>query len=133
MTTNTSGPIWVNVNHPTPAGKPPATEVGVLGWLRANLFSGFWNGLFTILTLVVTYFIISGAVQWVLNAYWEPVWANRKLFAVGPYPVDQLIQPTLVLLMVSLLFGVSAGHWGSFLRNLAIGLGALYGLSLIHI
>ena len=128
MTTNTSGPIWVNVNHPTPAGKPPATEVGVLGWLRANLFSGFWNGLFTILTLVVTYFIISGAVQWVLNAYWEPVWANRKLFAVGPYPVDQLIQPTLVLLMVSLLFGVSAGHWGSFLRNLAIGLGALYGV-----
>ena len=62
MTTNTSGPIWVNVNHPTPAGKPPATEVGVLGWLRANLFSGFWNSLFTILTLVATYFIISGAL-----------------------------------------------------------------------
>ena len=128
MTTNAAGPIWVNVNHPTPAGKPPVTEVGVLGWLRANLFSSFWNGLFTILTLVVAYFIITGAVQWLLNAYWEPVWANRKLFAVGPYPTDQLIQPTLVLLMVSLLFGVSAGHWGSFLRNLAVGLGGLYGV-----
>jgi general L-amino acid transport system permease protein len=61
----------------------------------------------------------------VLNAYWEPIWVNRKLFAVGPYPVDQLWQPALVLLMVSLLFGLSAGRWGSIMRNLAIGLGAL--------
>jgi hypothetical protein len=30
-----------------------------------------------------------------------------------------------VLLMVSLLFGLSAGRWGSIMRNLGIGLGAL--------
>lgn len=125
MTTDTSS-IWVNQNHPTPAGKPPASEVGMLGWLRANLFSGVWSSLFTIVTLVLLYFIVTGVARWVLNAYWEPVWANRKLFAVGPYPTDQLIQPTLVLMMVSLLFGLSAGHWGSFLRNLAVGLGALF-------
>ncbi len=50
---------------------------------------------------------------------------NRKLFAVGPYPADQLWQPAVVLLVTCLLFGLSAGRWGSILRSLAIGLAAL--------
>jgi len=125
MATDIRPTSWVNTNHPAPAQKPPASEVGIVGWLRTNLFSGIGNTLLTLLTLVVLYVVITGLAQWALNAFWEPIWANRKLFAVGPYPVAQMWQPAAVLLMVSALFGLSAGQWGNIMRNLGIGLGAL--------
>jgi len=125
MATDIRSGTWVNPNPPAPAGKPPRSEVGVLGWLRANLFSSLLNSILTVLTLILLYFIVAGLVQWVFNAFWEPVWANRKLFAVGPYPTAQLWQPAAVLLLVCALFGLSAGRWGSIMRNLAIGLAAL--------
>jgi general L-amino acid transport system permease protein len=119
---------WVNPKHPSPPGKPPASQVGVVGWLHANLFSSVANGILTVVTLVVLVWTVSFAVRWLVQAYWVPVWANRKLFAVGPYPADQLWQPALVLFMVTLLFGLSAGRWGRLMRSLAIGLGALLGV-----
>lgn len=125
MATDIRPTSWVNTNHPTPAQKPPASEVGVIGWLRANLFSGVGNSILTLVTLVGLYFIVSSLVQWVFSAFWTPIWENRKLFAVGPFPTEQLWQPAIVLLMVSALFGLSAGRWGSIMRNLGIGLGAL--------
>lgn len=125
MATDIRATSWVNTNHPAPAQKPPASEVGVLGWLRTNLFSGIGNSLLTIVTLIALYFIVTNLSRWLLSAYWEPIWVNRKLFAVGQYPLDQLWQPAIVLLMVSLLFGLSAGRWGNIMRNLGVGLGAL--------
>ncbi len=125
MATDLQPTTWVNTNHPAPAQKPPASEVGALGWLRANLFSGIGNSILTIVTLVALFFIVSGLARWAINAFWEPIWVNRKVFAVGLYPIDQMWQPAAVLLMVSFLFGMSAGRWGSIMRNLGIGLGAL--------
>jgi len=125
MATDIRSTSWVNTNHPAPAQKPPASEVGVVGWLRTNLFSGIGNSLLTIATLIVLYFIVANLGRWLVNAYWEPIWVNRKLFAVGQYPLEQLWQPALVLLMVSLLFGLSTGRWGNIMRNLGVGLGAL--------
>jgi general L-amino acid transport system permease protein len=128
MATDIRSGTWVNPNPPAPAGKPPRGEVGALGWLRANLFSGVFNSILTVLTLIFLYVVVTGLVQWVLNAFWEPIWVNRKLFAVGPYPAAQLWQPAAVLLLVCTLFGLSAGRWGSIMRSLAIGLGALLGV-----
>ena len=125
MATDLQPTTWVNTNHPAPARKPPASEVGVLGWLRANLFSGIGNSILTIVTLIALYFIVTGLARWAINAFWEPIWVNRKVFAVGLYPAEQMWQPAAVLLMVSLLFGLSAGRWGNIMRNLGIGLGAL--------
>ncbi len=125
MATDIRSTSWVNTNHPAPAQKPPASAVGLLGWLRTNLFSGIGNSILTIATLVGLYFIVINLGRWLLSAYWEPIWVNRKLFAVGQYPMEQLWQPALVLMMVSLLFGLSAGRWGNIMRNLGFGLGAL--------
>ncbi len=125
MATDIRPTSWVNTNHPAPAQKPPASEVGVVGWLRANLFSSIGNTILTLATFVALYFVVNGLVQWALNAFWQPIWDNRKLFAVGPFPVAQMWQPAAVLLMVSALFGLSAGRWGSIMRNLGIGLAAL--------
>lgn len=107
------------------SAKPPVTEVGPLGWLHANLFSSIGNSILTLVTLLAIYFGGTGLIRWLMNAYWLPVWQNRKLFAVGPYPSAQLIQPLIVLLVLAFLFGVSAGKWGSLLRSLSIGLAAL--------
>jgi general L-amino acid transport system permease protein len=122
MTTQIEQSHWV-----APA-KPPVVERGVLGWLRHNLFSSLGNSILTIVTLLLLYFGLTGLVRWILNAFWLPIWENRKLFAVGPYPNSELMQPVIVLLFVCLLFGLSAGRWGSLLRDLAIGLGVLLAL-----
>lgn len=128
MTTDIQSGSWVNPNPPAPAKKPPPSEVGVLGWLRANLFSSVLNSIVTLLTAVFLYFALTALIGWIVTAFWEPIWANRVLFAVGTYPVAQLWQPALVLLGITLLFGLSAGRWGSIMRSLAIGLGALLGV-----
>lgn len=128
MAAETESSTWINSNAPSPARKPPASQVGVRGWLRANLFSGVGNSILTVVTLALLYLVVTGLARWVLSAYWEPVWVNRKLFAVGPYPTDQLRQPAVVLMGISLLFGLSAGRWGSIIRSLGVGLGALLGV-----
>ena len=43
--------------------KPPIATTGVLGWLRLNLFSNWFN---TILTLTVAYFLYQ-IIPWFLN------------------------------------------------------------------
>jgi general L-amino acid transport system permease protein len=122
MTTQADQNRWAS------AEKPPVTERGVIGWLYHNLFSSIPNTILTLVTVVLLYLAITGLIRWILNAFWEPVWINRKLFAVGPYPNEALAQPLIVLLAISLLFGFSAGRWGSILRDIAIGLAALLGV-----
>ena len=46
---------------------PPVIEIGIIGWLRKNLFSTWYN---TILTLIGLYFI--GNLVFLLN-YFSPV------------------------------------------------------------
>ncbi len=70
--------------------------------------------------------MVTGIGRWVfLEAFWTPVWVNAKLFSTGTYPAASLLQPAIVLAAISLLFGLSAGQWGSIMRSVAIGLAAL--------
>jgi len=118
--------VWVNQNHPSPPKKAPPTEVGVLGWLKSNLFSGIGNTVLTLVSAVLLYYIIYGVLRWaIVDATWTPTWLNRKLFVVGTYPQEFLWQPALILMYISLLFGLSAGQWGSIIRSVAIGLAGL--------
>jgi general L-amino acid transport system permease protein len=89
------------------------------------LFSTPANSVLTLATLWVLYWIRGGLARWLAGAFWEPIWANRKLFATGIYPSEQLWQPAVVLLLVCALFGLSAGRWGSIMRTVGIGLAAL--------
>lgn len=43
---------------------PPLGTVGVIGWLRQNLFSGPVNGLATLLTLALLYVVLVPVVNW---------------------------------------------------------------------
>src|SRR5690554_2453235 len=92
-----TGPIWVNPRHPSPAQKPPASETGAIGWMRANLFSSVFNTVLTILSLILLYAILTSVFRWAFfDAFWRSVWLNRKLLAVGTYPPQQLWQPALL-------------------------------------
>ncbi len=106
---------------------PPRTEIGVVGWLKKNLFSTWYNTLLTLVSLWLIYVVGTQLVTWVVrDARWGVVISNLRLFMVGPYPPDQVWRVWIVLFMVSLLMGLSAGVWGGTLRTFAIALAAGY-------
>jgi general L-amino acid transport system permease protein len=107
--------------EPAPAGlqptlPPPSTSVGVLGWLRANLFSSPLNALLTIAALYLVYRIVPPLVQWALidanwnigtsradcvkeGACWTMVRARFGQFLYGFYPLDQRWRVDLVFVI----------------------------------
>lgn len=84
--------------------RPPRNTVGVLGWLRANLFSSITNSLLTLVGLYVVYKVVSGVLSWAVfhavftgadgkvcqpadvGACWPFVTAKFGQFMYGRYP-----------------------------------------------
>lgn len=58
-----------------PEREPPASEVGVIGWLRENLFSGWFNSILTVVSVVLIYLILAAIVPWL----WSPTWGAGSL------------------------------------------------------
>ncbi|GGH40646.1 L-glutamine ABC transporter membrane protein /L-glutamate ABC transporter membrane protein /L-aspartate ABC transporter membrane protein /L-asparagine ABC transporter membrane protein [Cribrihabitans marinus] len=110
--------------EPLPQLPPPATEQGIVKWLRENLFSGWLNTLLTVLSLIFIYKLASDTLPWLLNGIWNTDslaecreildgttgacfsvltdrW-NQLLFGFK-YPSEQYWRPTLafVLLIVA--------------------------------
>jgi general L-amino acid transport system permease protein len=51
--------------------RPPATAVGLVGWLRQNLFSGWFNTLLTLFSLYLIWLIVVPLVQFlIIDAVW---------------------------------------------------------------
>ena len=46
--------------------KPPATETGVIGWMRKNLFSNWFNTILTLLALYLVLTTVPGMIEWAL-------------------------------------------------------------------
>ncbi len=111
---------------PTAELPPPVTEVGVIGWLRHNLFSSVPSGIATIVTGLILAVLGWLLVQWVFgSARWGVITDNMRLFLVGLYPQSEIGRVWLALLVTSLVTGASAGTWRSAaLRLMAIMLAA---------
>ena len=114
---------------PAPYLPPPRSETGVEGWLRANLFSGWFNSALTVLVggalLVGVWF----ALDWTLtDASWNVVATVGGRFVIGSYNSDQVCpgndcfwRPQASLLMVSALLGMAWGVAGAgIVRRIAI-------------
>ncbi len=54
-----------------PEQAPPATQVGVIKWLRENLFSSWANTLLTIVSVYVVYWIIGHIFGWTFFGIWD--------------------------------------------------------------
>ena len=52
--------------------KPPIASIGTIGWIKDNLFSTWYNSLFTLLGIYILYSIIPPIVQWgIIDAVWS--------------------------------------------------------------
>ena len=107
-------------DHTPSAIKPPASSVGVLGWIRANLFSTWYNSLLTLLALAILVKTVPPFVRWAFidsswmatsqecqsidGACWSIIPNNLRFMAFGFYPYDQQWRPAIVIaLLVGLL------------------------------
>ncbi|MBN2907615.1 MAG: amino acid ABC transporter permease [Rhodobacteraceae bacterium] len=48
----------------------PSTSVGVIGWMRENLFSSWLNGLLSLVALYLVYSVLSAILPWVFHSSW---------------------------------------------------------------
>lgn len=70
-----------------PEQEPPASEVGVIGWMRHNLFSNWINSILTLLSIGAIYYILAAALPWILSPTWNGTsLANcREILAAAGY------------------------------------------------
>jgi general L-amino acid transport system permease protein len=117
--------------------RPPSTEVGPLGWLRHNLFSSLPSSVATVVVGGLLLLALVVVAQWSLvEARWGVITSNMRLFLVGLYPPTEIWRVWALLVVLSLVIGLSAGSWRSgSSRMLAImvaaGQGAIAVLALI--
>ena len=106
--------------------RPPSTEVGVLGWLKHNLFGSKGSGAATIVIGTIVVVVTVLFLQWaVVDARWGVITSNMRLFMVGLYPQDEIWRVWVTMAVLSALSGLSAGTWGSgSVRIMAIMLAA---------
>lgn len=50
---------------------PPASNVGIIGWLRNNLFSSPLNIILSLLAIAAVYAVLAGLLPWVFGGIWN--------------------------------------------------------------
>jgi len=127
--------------------KPPAINVGVLGWVRSHLFDGALNSIATIVVLLVAMKFIPQFVQWALidsvwftsgqecheaaGACWSVVTQNIRFNVFGYYPYEHQWRP-LVAMIILVLMLIYSRDWKKWNRRLGyLWLVALFVMGLL--
>lgn len=101
---------------------PPRSEVGLIGWLRANLFSSIGNTLLTVVSGALLGLAVIGVIDWIVNrAQWSVIADNLRVLMLGIYPISQTWRVWATILIGVSLIGLGWGVWGGILRSLALG------------
>jgi general L-amino acid transport system permease protein len=115
-----------------PISTAPVMRIGVVQWLRANLFSTWYNALLTLLAAYVLYKLIGGFVVWALldsvwsgpatgcqaaegkGACWAVIAEKHRFILFGRYTYEEQWRPLVMLLLFVGLVGVSTFRrlWG---------------------
>ena len=53
--------------------KPPVTQVGVVGWIRTNLFKGWLNSILTLITIYFLWITVPPLIRW---AFIDSLWLS---------------------------------------------------------
>lgn len=81
--------------------KPPVTSLGMLGWLRANLFSNGFNSLMTLVSLGLIYVFGRSFLTWsIRDANWLAVINNLRVLTWGRYPDTEVWRLGLSLILI---------------------------------
>lgn len=100
------------VYSPPPSEAPPVTSVGVLGWMKENLFSSVLNAVLTILAVGFITIMLNMVIRFIfLQADWRVVTHNLALYAIGQYPRPQAWRTAASLGVVVILGAASAVFW----------------------
>lgn len=106
--------------------KPPNTKKGPVRWLKDNLFSTWYNTVFTCLAVVFLYFLFKGFFTWAFTqANWAVIPANAQILSVGSYPVEQVWRVAYVIYVLAVLMGLSAGVWNGLPKQITSAVGCL--------
>jgi general L-amino acid transport system permease protein len=136
--------------------KPPRTQVGVVGWIRTNLFKGWLNSILTLITIYFLWKIVPPLIRWAFidslwvssgaqcqqidGACWSIIPANIRFITFGFFPYEQQWRPfvAMVLLVALLFYSRNRNHWkkhlvyawilGLFLMGLLMK-GGIFGLT----
>lgn len=91
-----------------PYEAPPRLEVGVLGWLKHNLFGSWFDSILTFISLGIVYAILKPSILWAINdANWASVTTNLLILMHGPYPQTQNYRVLISVLIVVVLGVIS--------------------------
>lgn len=139
--------------------RPPVTQVGVIGWVRANLFNSVFNSLLTVGTLYLLWKIVLPLVRWAFidsawtttgaacraagGACWSVISKNLRFILFGFFPYELQWRPLLamIILFTLLLFSRNRRYWkkslayswiaGLFFMGILMS-GGLFGLSAVE-
>ena len=109
--------------------KPPVTSIGVLGWIRANLFNGWFNSLLTVLTLFLLWKTVPPFFRWAFvdsmwqttgiacreasGACWSIIRTNLRFIIFGFFPYESQWRPlfAMLILFALLFYSQNREHW----------------------
>jgi general L-amino acid transport system permease protein len=113
--------------------KPPITEVGIIGWMRSNLFNGWFNSILTLVTIFFLWKIVPPLFRWAFldsvwrtsgqgcreaaGACWSIVSTNIRFIIFGFFPYDQQWRPFLAMFILfgMLFYSRNRNHWSKYL------------------
>lgn len=130
-----------------PEKAPPAAHIGVVGWARINLFSGWMNTVLTIISLLFVGFVLYEILPWLISPTWDGASLTncREILAAlgddrgacwgvirerwpqlmfGFYPADLYWRP--VLTFVLLLVAVSPVLFADYVPSKILWFSMLY-------
>ena len=85
---------------------PPLERYTILGWLKKNLFDGWFNSLLTVVALALLVSLLRLLLIWAFNtAEWAVIPANFNLLMRGRYTAEQTWRIWLVLYLLALMVG----------------------------
>src|SRR4030043_32993 len=136
--------------------RPPITHIGVIGWVKNNLFNGVFNSILTIVALFLLGKVVPPFLRWALidsawhttgqacrqaaGACWSVISMNYRFILFGFYPYEQQWRPFLAMMILFglLFYSRDRNHWkkplayawiiGLFTMGLLMK-GGIYGLS----
>jgi len=75
---------------------------------KNSLFSNLFNSIFSLLLIIIIGCILTASLKWFfLKAKWEVITSNLPLFTFGSYPPSQTWRPTIWIISLFLLCGVT--------------------------
>jgi len=109
---------------PSPSLPPPINSVGVVAWIRQNLFSSYLNIFLTLFSFYVLYLIIPPVVEWGIitanfsgttkaactggGACWTFISVYFEQFMYGFYPSEETWRVNLALILLVVMIGTFA-------------------------